>query len=74
VRILSYFSKPRGVREQKSLRNSALKEMFTTKRGSPLKREKSKLNIEKIFFFAFHKILLCLPNQGISDVGACTDA
>jgi len=49
MRIRGCSSKPRGVREQNSLRNSALREMFTTKRRSTLKREEKKLNIEKIF-------------------------
>jgi len=38
VRIRGYFSKPRGVREQKRSRNSALKEMFTTKKRKYLKK------------------------------------
>jgi len=38
VRILSYFSKPRGVREQKSSRNRALKEMFTTEKRKYFER------------------------------------
>jgi hypothetical protein len=38
VRVRVYFSKPRGAREQRSLRNSALKEMFTTKKIKYLKK------------------------------------
>jgi hypothetical protein len=38
VRIHGYFSKPKGVREQKGLENTALKEMFRTKIGSKLRR------------------------------------
>jgi hypothetical protein len=43
VRFRGYFKKPRGVREQKSSRNSALKEMLTTKKRTYLKKgEKGK--------------------------------
>jgi hypothetical protein len=56
VRTRGYFSKPKGVREQKSLRNSALKEMFTTKKRKYVKRgERGNLKL-KIYFFHFSQI------------------
>jgi hypothetical protein len=73
VRIRGYFSKPSGVCEQIFFRKSALKEMFKTKKNKCLKKgEKGNWTLRR-YFFAFHKIILCLPNQGTSDVGACTD-